>query len=473
MAMMSGSATSSILNLIALTAAASRVNLEELDVYFVYRDSAESILKILFVSQVGPICIALLQVSKEPGLMIRKILALGGVLTGLILSAFLILYPHVSPYFLRFESLHLITGFSKFEVAIIINCLLIWLDSIVSTVLVQRRLFLQNHTCNLISATLLCFLIISPENLTVTTMAIAYAVSKIAGTLPKIIINFFLPFSKNIQISQISNQTNSKGGASVLSGISLMAYSYTPSNILLLINKFTYLAGSAFLAPGVFAIYNIYYRYYTAIQNLITVNIFNLSASKLASADLQQRETYGLIYRHILSFLVVYCGASFVMFLCSLQVIHSHLPEFLTSSYAPLLWSVVLLNFLPDGINFILSRRNMLQNNLKHDSRLNSIQALANLALLYPSMRFFGIVGLLYATVIVCTFFSAIRLWYLYRNVDKFNNRVVRQFSVYVISLFVLSAVSLILPAWLYCFVAFALSGFFLVHLLYLFGPEL
>lgn len=471
-AMMIGSGVSSVLNLIALTVAASRVDLEELDVYFVYRDFAESILKILFVSQIGPICIALLRISNNPELTIRKILVFGGAFTGLTLSSFLIFFPHASPYFLRSESLHLITGFSELEIAIIIFCLLMWLDSIVSTVLVQRRLFLQNHVCNIISAALLCFLIISPSDLTVAAMAIAYAFSKVAGTAPKILICCFPLFGKMEQISQFSNPFSSEGGASALNGISSMVLSYTPSNLLLLVNKSLYLAGTAFLAPGLFAIYSIYYRYYTALQNLITVNIFNLSASRLTCADSQQRETDGLIYRHALSFLIAYCGASIVMFLCSLPVMYSHLPEFLTSSYATILWSVVLLNFLPDGINYILSRRNMLQNNLEHDSRLNFIQAMANLSLLYPSMRLFGIVGLLYATVIICAFFSAVRLWYLYRNVDEFNSKVVLRFSVYGISLLALSVLSLVLPAWLYCLVAFTLSGSFLFHLLYSFRSE-
>ena len=471
-AMMTGSAFSSLLNLIALTFAASRVDLKELDVYFVYRDFAESILKILFVSQIGPICIAVLRTSKNPELIIRKTLILGGGGAGLILGGFLIFFPHASPYFLRSESLHLITGFSELEIAIIIFCLFMWLDSIVSAVLVQRRLFLQNHVCNLINAALLCFLIILPSDLTVAAMAIAYAISKVAGTAPKILICSFPLFGKMEQISQISSEFSSEGGASALNGISSMVLSYTPSNLLLLVNKSSYLAGAAFLAPGLFAIYSIYYRYYTALQNLITVNIFNLSASLLTCADSQQRETDGLIYRHGLSFLVIYCSASVVMFLCSLPVMHSHLPEFLTSSYAALLWSVVLLNFLPDGINYILSRRNMLQNNLSHDARLNSIQAIANLALLYPCMRFFGVVGLLYATVIICAFFSAIRLWHLYRNVDEYNNKALLRFSVYGTSLFALSMLSLILPPWLYCLVSFTLSGIFLIHLLYSFRSE-
>lgn len=456
-----GSAGSSVLNLIALTVIASSVSLNDLDVYFVYRDSAESILKIVFISQIGPICIAALRVSKEPEFTLGKILLLGGAITALVLIGLLIVFPHISPYFLRLESRYLITGFSELEIAIIIYCILMWLDSIISTILVQRRLFLQNHACNIISSALLCFLIITPSDLTVTAVAVAYAVSKFSATIPKIII-FFL--GKSGEKVQIPNQINSGVEGVASSTISSMILNYAPSNSLLLVNKFSYLAGSFFLIPGLFAIYNIYYRYYTALQNLITVNIFNLSASRLASDDSRQLETDGLIYRHILSFFIIYLGASIVMFVFSLPMMRSHLPEFLTSSYTSLLWSLTLLNFLPDGVNFIMSRRSMMQNNIEFDSRLNTFQAIANLIFLYPSMRFFGIEGLLYSTLMICTFFSVVRLRNFYIITNKVIDAAVLRVVFAGVCFFLLSMLSLCLPAWQYCLATFSISGIFLSY---------
>ena len=466
-----GSAGSALLNLIALTIAASRVDLRDLDVYFIYRDAAESILKLLFISQIGPVCVAALRANKAPELVIRKVIIFGGIFTALILTCLLLVFPHFSTFFLRSESLHLITGFSVLELAILIFFLLTWLDAIATTVLVQRSFFLQNHIFNTLNAALLCLQLAFQGDLTVTSMASAYAISKIAGTLPKILICCLQKSNEVVQDSQSIYPIISVRGTSELNSIISMVFTYTPSNILLLANKFSYLAGSAFLAPGFFAIYNIYYRYYTALQNLITVNIFNLSASRLTCPESAQRETVGLLYRHTLSFLVLYSGASVVLFLCSLPVVQLHLPEFLNTSYASLLWSVILLNFLPDGINFILSRGSMLQNDLKFDSRLNSLQAIANLAVLYPSMRFFGIGGLVYATMLICVIFAAIRLWHFHRNAARINKALSRM-ATYGMALFILSLSSLMFPAWFYCLATFSLSGLFLIHLLYVLRLE-
>jgi len=464
--MMMGSASSSLLNLIAMTIAVSRVDLRDLDVYFVYRDAAESILKILFISQIGPVCIAALQVSKTPLLLVRNVFIFGGIFVALILTCFLFVFPYFSPAFLSSESAHIIGGLSTLELAILVFCLFTWLDTIATAVLVQGRLFLQNHIFNISSAALLCVLIILPGNLSVASMASAYAACKIAGTIPKIFICCFSR-SKGVRNFSLSpSPITSDGYVPESRSIIKMVFVYVPSNSLLLVNKFSYLAGSVFLSPGYFAIYNIYYRYYTALQNLITVNIFNLSASQLASSEFEKSETVGLLYRHTLTFLALYSCISVLMFLFSLPVVQFHLPEFLTAPYVTVLWSVILLNFLPDGINFILSRRSILQKDLIFDSRTNSLQVFANLVFLYPAMRFFGVVGLVFATLLICVIFAAIRLYYLSRNVTGVSGAF-RRVAIYNSALLILSLTSLVFPAWLFCIFTFSVSGVFLGHLLY------
>ncbi len=465
--MMMGSASSSLLNLIAMTIAVSRVDLRELDFYFVYRDAAESVLKILFISQIGSVFIAALKVSKKPQLITRNIFVYGCGFVALILTCWLFIFPLFSSAFLNTKPLHTINVLDSVELAILVFCLFTWLDTIATALLIQVRLFLLNHILNILSAALLCILIILPGELSVASMASAYAVSKIAGTIPKIFICTFCKSEVIRQVSLMADPISSEEPKIEVFGILKMVSVYTPSNFLLMINKFFYLAGVAFLSPGYFAIYNIYYRYYTALQNLITVNIFNLSASRLVNLDLDQSETMGLLYRHTLSFLTLYSGVSILMLLFSVPVVSFYLPEFLTTQYVTVLWSVILLNFLPDGINFIFSRRSILQNDLKFDSRLNSLQAFANLVLLYPAMRFFEIIGLVYATLLICLFFAAIRLYHLSLTVTGVN-KAFRRVAMCNVALLITSLTSLVFPAWLFCLVAFSVSVVLLGHLLYL-----
>lgn len=438
-AMMLGSAGTAALNLVALTLAASRVELPSLDVYFVYRDATESILRLLFVSQIGAICVAAAQAhrSSHP---IRRALLVGGAGTAAALAVWTAGFPAFADHFLPAQSTVPITGFSVLEIAVAVFCLCTWLDAIATAVLVQQRNFFQNHVANFVGAAASCALMAIPATLTVEGMAVAFAVGKTATTLPKVAHSL-----RNVNLPDSVNPSCPRAF-----GILAMALPYTSSNVLLQFNKFAYLAGVAFLAPGAFAIFNIYRRYYTAAQNLITVNIFNLSASKLTDTAQAERETVHLINRHIISSLAIFACCSVVMLVCSTPQLQQKLPEFITSPYAPLLWSVTLLNCLPDGLNFMLSRQSMLQGDVQIDSRFNSAQAIANLVALYPSMRLFGIAGLAYATVMVCAAFCALRLWRLNRqfpSVKECTQRV----AIYGALLFAATCASLALQPLAFC----------------------
>lgn len=436
--MMAGSVSASALNLIALTLAASRVDLRELDVYFIYRDAAESLLKLLFVSQVGPICIAAMRSSCNGERMMRNALLLGAVTTGFTLAAWITVFPLLVDHFISPEAPPLITGHSVLELSVGVFCLFTWLDAIASTVLVQRRQFVQNHAGNFISAATVCLWMVLTADVSVASIALAYAVGKVLGILPKIVI-CLLPRLTGPTQSKASNSTQVETIADPDAPSSwsmlAMALPYTPSNLLQLFNKFAYLAGVVFLAPGLFAIYSIFYRYYTGLQNLITVNSFNLSASLLNDPNEATRETARVLDRHTLSFLMVYAGASLLFLICSLPLLKSHLPEFVTTPYVSLMWSVMLLNYLPDGINFMLSRKSIMQHDLKMDTRLNTLQALTNLAVLYPSMRYFGVGGLTYATLLICAVFAALRLRHLIRQIG-FITPAVRRIIAYGAVLF-------------------------------------
>lgn len=469
LAMMAGSASASALNLIALTLAASKVDLHALDVYFVYRDATESILKLLFVSQIGPICIAAMRSRTDNTHPVRSALLIGGAATAISLCLWTAFFPLIAHFFVNPEAPVRVTGLGLLELSVGVFCLFTWLDAIASSVLVHRRLFAQNHFGNFISAAATCAWMAVPEELPVESMALAFAVGKVLGTLPKILICFWpqaVPkgesaSNKNEVMEAADRHSENENG---LPGVLAMAAPYIPSNLLQQFNKFAYLAGAAFLAPGLFAIFNIYRRYYTALQNLITVNIFNFSASRLTDPAEAPLETVRLLDRHTLSFLTVYAGGSLLMLLCSLPTMQSRLPEFVTSPYAPLLWSVTLLNYLPDGINFVLSRQSMLQNDLRVDSRLNTAQALANIVFLYPSMRYFGIAGLAYSTMLVCTLFAACRLWRL-REQHKPVRPAVNRIAAYGLLTFGISLFSLAVSPWLYCLGTLILSLGSLAHL--------
>lgn len=467
LAMMAGSAGASALNLIALTLAASKVDLRALDVYFVYRDAAESILKLLFVSQIGPICVAAMRARGNGDKPVRSALLVGGAATAAALGLWTLAFPQISALFLSKDAPPLITGHSVLELSVVAFCLFTWLDAIVSTVLVQRRQFAQNHAGNFLGAATLCIWMLVPTQLSVASMAMAFAAGKVVGTIPKIFVCLW-PRGPHENASGSNADSRAPeqhlAPASTPHSMLAMAMPYTPSNLLQQFNKFAYLAGTAFLAPGLFAVFNIYRRYYTALQNLVTVNIFNLSASRLTDPSVAGDETARLLDRHTLSFLTVYAGGSLVMLVCALPVLQPQLPEFVTTPYASLLWSVTLLNYLPDGLNFVLSRRSMLQHELKLDSRLNSAQALANLAVLYPSMRWFGIAGLAYATTLVCVLFAGLRLWQLRRQIPDVDQSVWR-ISLYGIVLGAFSIFSMAIPAWSYCLGTLMLSAIALLHL--------
>lgn len=464
LAMMASGASASALNLIALTLAASKVDLRALDVYFVYRDSSESILKLLFVSQIGPICVAAMRGRSDGGRPVRSALLIGGAATAAAMALWTFIFPLISDLFLSKDAPPLITGHSVLELSVAVFCLFTWFDAIASTVLVQRRQFAHNHTGNFISAASVCLWMLVPAHLSVDSMAMAFAVGKVLGTLPKIIVCLWPRASENGIGTDSVEQGLPDPDAPAPRGMLAMAMPYTPSNLLQQFNKFAYLAGAAFLAPGLFAIFNIYRRYYTALQNLITVNIFNLSASRLTDATKADGETARLLDRHTLSFLTVYAGGSLVMLVCALPMLQDQLPEFITTPYTSLLWSVTLLNYLPDGLNFVLSRKSMLQHEHKLDSRLNSAQALTNLAVLYPSMRWFGIGGLAYATTLVCVLFAGLRLWHLRRQIPEAGPSI-RRIALYGTTLGLFSTLSMAVPAWSYCLGTLVLSVIALLHL--------
>lgn len=421
LAMMLGSAGAAALNLIALTLAASRVELASLDVYFVYRDATESLLRLLFVSQIGSICVAVARTTRT-NRPVRQALFAGGAGTAAALGVWTVAFPAFVDQFLPAGSPIPITGRSVMEVAVAVFCLCTWLDAVASSQLIQQRKFALNHAANSVGAAMSCVLMLAPASLTVQSMATAFAVGKFITTLPKVL--------SAIRSVRTSTEDDAPPKAKPLQSMLSMALPYTPGNFLLQFNKFAYLAGVAFLAPGVFAIFSIYRRYYTAAQNLITVNIFNLSASHLTDAQETEVEIPRLINRHTLSFLAIYALCSGLMLICALPAVRSHLPEFVTSPYAPLLWSVTLLNFLPDGVNFVLSRQSMLDGDIKVDSRINSVQAVVNLIALYPSMRYFGVAGLAYATLFVCAVFAAFRLWRLHLHIPA-TKQCIKSIAIY------------------------------------------
>jgi hypothetical protein len=470
MGLMAGSAGASALQLIALTLAASKVDLRELDVYFLYRDASESILKLLFVSQIGPICVAAMRESVNPLGRVRRALLFGGLSTALALATWTLVFPLIAHHFLSPQAPALITGSSLLELSIVAFCLFTWLDAIASTVLVQRQQFAVNHGGNLLNGALVCLWMLPSGPVSVSSMALAYAVGKAVGTVPKIVSCWWPGLAKQSPAIDVAFSPSVPAAAARHQAaprtIVEMALPYTASNVLLQFNKFAYLAGTAFLSPGLFALFSIYRRYYTSLQNLVTLNLFNLSAARLVESAQAPAETVKLLDRHMVSFLSVFAAISLLMLFCSLPPAASRLPEFLTTPYVSLLWSVILLAYLPDGVNFMLSRASMLKGDLAFDTKLNSIQALVNLCVLYVSMRFFGIAGLVYTTLLVCTIFAAARLWRLRQEYSQTTPAIIRT-GLYGLPLALFSTLGLVVPPWSYCMGMLALSCAALLHLRY------
>ena len=126
---MFSSATVSLLNMTTLTLVAIRVDLAELDVYFLYRDMGESLLKLLFVSQIGALCVSAIRVGNGSLKPARITLVYGGLITSIVMIVWAAYFHLLSPYFIGENHLLPMGGFSRLEIAIAVFCIFVWIDS--------------------------------------------------------------------------------------------------------------------------------------------------------------------------------------------------------------------------------------------------------------------------------------------------------------------------------------------------------
>lgn len=426
LAMMFGSASVSALNLASLTLVATRVDLAELDVYFLYRDAGESLLKLLFISQIGALCVSAVRMWNGGLTPVRRTLIVGAIATSVVMLLWAAYFHTVAPHFFPDKSLLPPGGFGTVEIAIAVFCIFVWIDSASSPTLINQRRFWTYHLSNFGGAAVTFLGIAQTQSPSIAEVAIAFAVGRFFSAIPKLTLCLLLP---------------SPSDASRPEGISnpfRMAVSYIPPNALQQVNRIAFLAGAAFLQPGAFALFSLFHRYHTGLQNLVTMNLFNLSSSSLSKADVNPADLRVLIFRHAMSFLLLVIGISTFMYITTFPAIKNQVPGFLVSDIAPLLWCIVILGFLPDGVNLILSRCNIFQGAISWDSRVSAAQVLVNTVALYPSMKYFGVYGLAYATFIVLTVFAIIRSWKLVQCMPELRPLLIAVL-VYGCSLFLLS----------------------------------
>lgn len=392
--MISGSVGTSIFNFLTLTISASRIDLVELDQYFISRDSAESLLKFLFVAQIGSICVALIQARGGSLAPLRQAFLLGAVLVACAMAIWSLAFTNFAEFFMPGGSGVIQGDLATLSVWIAVFCVLVWLDNLVSPYLIHVKRFFVYHFSNSIGAVLTCaYVYFSPE-LTPIILAQAFAIGKFLTVLPKV---FFA-------LSMGGSQEKARH-KSVLS----MVLNYIPANILQPLNRNLMLAGVVFLNPGNFAIYSIFTRYYSSAQNIVTLNIFNLSAKQLSESSDDKGAIIQVLTRHFKSTLPLLFLVSVAFVVAQETRVGNHLPPFLSSPISAEIALIVLITFLPDGLSFILSRRSMIRGEVKWDSRISFMQVTTNILVLYPSMMLFGVLGLAYANLIVCILFSVIR----------------------------------------------------------------
>jgi hypothetical protein len=399
LAMMFGSASVSLLNLASLTLVVARVDLAELDAYFLYRDVGESLLKLFFISQIGALSVSAIRMWNGSLVPARWTLIYGGVITSAAMIIWAAYFHVVAPHFLPESYLLPTGGFSTFEIAVAVFCVFVWLDSASSPVIINAGRFWIYHVSNFCGAAVTCLGITLWEKLAIEEVALAFAAGRVVAAIPKLTLCFLL-----------SSPPESKRPDGI-SNTFRMAVTYIPLNSLQQLNRFAFLSGVAFLQPGAFALFSVFNRYYTALQNLVTMNLFHLSASRLSKSQVDPKDLHTLIFQHKVSFLLVVISACIFMYLTTLPEIKPMIPEFLTTGVAPILWCLVLLSFLPDGLNLILSRSSIFQGETNWDSRVSMAQVLVNTVLLYPSMKYFGVYGLAYSTFFVVSVFAIIRCW--------------------------------------------------------------
>lgn len=449
---MFGSASVSLLNLVALTLVATRVDLHELDAYFIYRDAGESLLKLFFISQIGVLSVSAIRMWGGSLVPARRALIYGGMMTSVAMTLWAAYFHVVASHFLPESRLLLISGFSTLEIAIAVFCVFTWMDSAASPIIVNQERFWTYHISNFCGAAITCLGIMLGKKLSIEEVALAFAVGKIVAATPKLVLCFLL--ASPFVAKQSAGMTSSFR----------MAVSYIPLNILQQVNRFALLSGVAFLQPGAFALFNIFNRYYTATQNLVTMNLLHLSASRLSKSEVDPKDLHILIVQHMVSFLVMITGASIFMYLTTLSEIKIQLPEFLITNIAPLLWYLVFLNFLPDGLNLILSRSSIFQGEVTWDSRVSIAQVLVNTVLLYPSMKFFGIYGLAYATFFVVSVFAIIRCWRLVQCMPGLKPLMISSF-MYGLGLILLATFFINKALADFCFVVLMVSTLALFHI--------
>ncbi len=379
---------SSLLNLITISIIASHISLEILDFYFIAKDSTEAILKFFYVSTIGSFILASF---KNQSLNYRYF---SKVLFGFILiiiatySVYLFFTIDIYSYFLgqKFFKLHL--NFYGIQTALIVFAIFLWIDNMLTPLLVQRGFLQTNYISNLLSS-LVNFLFVFLFEYDLLDVCCVFAISKIFSVLPKIF---------SIYINE-KNNTNFNSLP-----IKDMIFFYLPSNIMMQFQKGVFLSATSFLAPGTYALYSLFYRYYTGLQNFITMNLFNLNLKGMTcDDDLLQFQSFKKLYlQHTVSFYFIIFITSVLLYSLSHISIYLTLPSFLTHPLTPVVLLLVVLNFYIDGAAFFLQKKLAFNGLTKEDSNWFNLQILLNIIVLYSFMKFFGILGLCYGTLIVC-----------------------------------------------------------------------
>ncbi len=395
---------SSLLNLGSLTVAAVKIKPTELDYFFVQREALDSVLKIFFISQVGSIVVS--EFSNDT--LRKKNLLFLFVCSGLIISCCLFLWLNLlsatnfSILDLSLVDQNLNLSLKVFYIALVVFSVCTWFDAIATSLLNYTLNFRVNFGLNSVgSAITFCGVVFIGAN-SIESISLSFAIGKLFSTFSKA---SYLLLSDQIKID-----TGSKESQKFIPQMLVKAAPYLTANLLQFVNKFFMLAGVKFLDPGSYSIYTLVYRYYSAFQNLVTVNLTNSSIIN-STADEKSILLLKAIEDHVRSFYALGMLFSLSYFFISVFFKESSYFAYALGADVKLMVAVIVMTFLPDGLNYILSKDSIANGEVSWDARLTTAQVVSNILFISPSMYYFKIKGLVIVTLIILCVFSGIRVW--------------------------------------------------------------